>query len=73
MQNLFGLAAGPLLTGFLSDAYGLPFALSRGARCSACSPRCCSSSPRARTNPISQQRRNASTPSRDGALKPQAA
>ncbi len=28
MQNLFGLAAGPLLTGHLSDAYGLPFALS---------------------------------------------
>jgi len=28
MQNLFGLAAGPLLTGFLSDVYGLPFALS---------------------------------------------
>jgi MFS family permease len=27
-QNLFGLAAGPLLTGYLSDAYGLPFALS---------------------------------------------
>ena len=27
-QNLFGLAAGPLLTGFLSDAYGLPFAMS---------------------------------------------
>ena len=27
-QNLFGLAAGPLLTGFLSDAYGLSFALS---------------------------------------------
>ena len=27
-QNLFGLAAGPLLTGFLSDAFGLPFALS---------------------------------------------
>ena len=27
-QNLFGLAAGPLLAGFLSDAYGLPFALS---------------------------------------------
>ena len=27
-QNLFGLAAGPLLTGFLSDAYGLTFALS---------------------------------------------
>jgi MFS family permease len=27
-QNLFGLAAGPLLTGFLSDVYGLPFALS---------------------------------------------
>ena len=27
-QNLFGLAAGPLLTGVLSDAYGLPFALS---------------------------------------------
>ena len=27
-QNLFGLAAGPLLTGFLSDTYGLPFALS---------------------------------------------
>lgn len=26
-QNLFGLAAGPLLTGFLSDKYGLPFAL----------------------------------------------
>jgi predicted MFS family arabinose efflux permease len=26
-QNLFGLAAGPLLTGYLSDAYGLPFAL----------------------------------------------
>jgi len=26
-QNLFGLAAGPLLTGFLSDRYGLPFAL----------------------------------------------
>lgn len=26
-QNLFGLAAGPLLAGFLSDAYGLPFAL----------------------------------------------
>jgi predicted MFS family arabinose efflux permease len=28
MQNLFGLAAGPLITGYLSDAYGLPFALS---------------------------------------------
>jgi MFS family permease len=28
MQNLFGLAAGPLVTGFLSDRYGLPFALS---------------------------------------------
>jgi MFS family permease len=27
-QNLFGLAAGPLLTGYLSDKYGLPFALS---------------------------------------------
>ena len=27
-QNLFGLAAGPLLTGMLSDAYGLPFAMS---------------------------------------------
>jgi len=26
-QNLFGLAAGPLLTGYLSDRYGLPFAL----------------------------------------------
>lgn len=26
-QNLFGLAAGPLLAGALSDAYGLPFAL----------------------------------------------
>lgn len=26
-QNLFGLAAGPLLTGYLSDAYGLPVAL----------------------------------------------
>jgi len=28
MQNLFGLAAGPLVVGRLSDAYGLPFALS---------------------------------------------
>ena len=27
-QNLFGLAAGPLLTGVLSDIYGLPFAMS---------------------------------------------
>jgi MFS family permease len=27
-QNLIGLAAGPLLAGVLSDAYGLPFALS---------------------------------------------
>src|SRR6202007_669337 len=27
-QNLFGLAAGPLVAGMLSDAYGLPFALS---------------------------------------------
>jgi MFS family permease len=27
-QNLIGLAAGPLLAGMLSDAYGLPFALS---------------------------------------------
>jgi predicted MFS family arabinose efflux permease len=27
-QNLFGLAVGPLLTGFLSDAWGLPVALS---------------------------------------------
>jgi predicted MFS family arabinose efflux permease len=27
-QNLFGLAAGPLLTGMMSDRYGLPFALS---------------------------------------------
>src|SRR5262249_30570173 len=27
-QNLFGLALGPLLTGALSDAYGLQFALS---------------------------------------------
>lgn len=28
MQNLFGLAAGPFIAGHLSDAYGLPFALS---------------------------------------------
>jgi MFS family permease len=28
MRNLFGLAGGPLLAGALSDAYGLPFALS---------------------------------------------
>jgi predicted MFS family arabinose efflux permease len=28
MRNLFGLASGPLLAGALSDAYGLPFALS---------------------------------------------
>ncbi|HKE40941.1 MAG TPA: MFS transporter [Casimicrobiaceae bacterium] len=28
MRNLFGLAAGPLLAGALSDAYGLPFAMS---------------------------------------------
>ena len=27
-QNLFGLAAGPLITGFLSDMYELPFAMS---------------------------------------------
>ena len=27
-QNLFGLAAGPLLAGVMSDRYGLPFALS---------------------------------------------
>ena len=27
-QNLLGLAAGPLLTGMLADAYGLPFAMS---------------------------------------------
>jgi MFS family permease len=27
-RNLFGLATGPLLTGALSDAYGLPFAMS---------------------------------------------
>jgi MFS transporter, Spinster family, sphingosine-1-phosphate transporter len=27
-QNLIGLAAGPFLAGVLSDAYGLPFALS---------------------------------------------
>ncbi|WP_433236754.1 MFS transporter [Streptosporangium sp. CA-135522] len=27
VQNLFGLAVGPLLTGWLSDAYGLPAAL----------------------------------------------
>lgn len=27
-RNLFGLAGGPLLTGALSDAYGLPFAMS---------------------------------------------
>ena len=27
VQNLFGLAGGPLLTGLLSDRYGLPFAL----------------------------------------------
>jgi predicted MFS family arabinose efflux permease len=27
-QNLFGLAAGPLVTGIMSDRYGLPFALS---------------------------------------------
>jgi len=27
-RNLFGLASGPLLAGALSDAYGLPFALS---------------------------------------------
>jgi MFS family permease len=26
-QNLFGLAAGPLIAGFLSDDYGMPFAL----------------------------------------------
>ena len=26
-RNLFGLAGGPLLTGALSDAYGLPFAM----------------------------------------------
>jgi predicted MFS family arabinose efflux permease len=28
MQNLFGLAAGPILAGYLSDKHGLPFALS---------------------------------------------
>ena len=28
MRNLFGLAGGPLLTGALSDAYGLQFAMS---------------------------------------------
>jgi MFS family permease len=28
LQNLLGLAAGPLLAGYLSDIYGLPFALS---------------------------------------------
>jgi MFS family permease len=28
VQNLFGLAGGPLLTGMLSDRFGLPFALS---------------------------------------------
>ena len=27
-RNLFGLAGGPLLAGALSDAYGLPFAMS---------------------------------------------
>ena len=27
VQNLFGLAGGPLLTGALSDSYGLQFAL----------------------------------------------
>jgi MFS family permease len=27
-QNLLGLAVGPLLAGLLSDAYGLPFAMS---------------------------------------------
>ena len=27
MRNLFGLAGGPLLTGALSDAYGLQFAM----------------------------------------------
>jgi MFS family permease len=27
VQNLFGLAGGPLLAGLLSDKYGLPFAL----------------------------------------------
>ena len=26
-QNLFGLAAGPVIAGLLSDAYGLPFAM----------------------------------------------
>jgi hypothetical protein len=26
-QNLFGLAAGPVITGLLSDDYGMPFAL----------------------------------------------
>jgi MFS transporter, Spinster family, sphingosine-1-phosphate transporter len=28
MRNLFGLAGGPLLTGVLSDTYGLQFAMS---------------------------------------------
>ena len=50
-QNLFGLAAGPLLTGFLSDAYGLPFALSVIPG-SAFSPPRCSCSPPGRTCPI---------------------
>ncbi len=55
MQNLFGLAGGPLLTGVLSDRYGLQFAL-------AVVPAFClarrdpaSRSPRARTSPISDK------------------
>jgi MFS family permease len=31
MRNLFGLAGGPLLTGALSDAYGLQFAMAVSA------------------------------------------
>jgi len=70
-QNLIGLAAGPLLAGLLSDAYGLPFALS-------VMPLFCLFAAgfftlAARTYVSDARRANATTPGVAGDLDPQAA
>jgi MFS family permease len=70
-QNLIGLAAGPLVTGFLSDAYGLPFALSVVPLC--CLPAAAMLAVAARYYESDQRKLTNPSPGDGYAIKPQAA
>jgi sugar phosphate permease len=71
MRNLFGLASGPLLAGALSDAYGLPFALS--VIPVVCFVAAALYMVAARTYESDLKNVDAVAPARTGALEPQAA